>query len=183
MFRATLKSLLARKLRLALSAFAIVLGVAFVAGSYVFTDTLDQTFEEIFADANSDIIVRPVTAAGGEFEFSGGDARTLPADMVDELGGLDGVARADGFVESESVFVIGADGKVVGGNGPPGVGTNWTTAPAQDGSIPLQIEDGREPAGPEEVVLDIKTADQAGYEVGDTVRLVTPGEGKRRSTC
>ena len=57
--RVTLKSLVARKVRLAMSALAIVLGVAFVAGSFVFTDTLDSTFEEIFSDLHGDVIVRP----------------------------------------------------------------------------------------------------------------------------
>jgi putative ABC transport system permease protein len=175
MLRATIKSLLARKLRLAMSAFAIVLGVAFVAGSYVFTDTLDETFQELFADSSSDIIVRPATTGGGEFEFSGGDARTLPAALVDDVAGLDGVDRADGFVESESVFVIDVDGKVVGGNGPPGIGSNWSDAPAADGSVPLRIIDGQEPNGSTEVVLDAKTADRARYELGDTVTLITPG--------
>jgi putative ABC transport system permease protein len=65
MLRATVKSVLARKLRLALSAFAIVLGVAFVAGSYVFTDTIDQTFEEIFAETTADIVVRPTQSGAG----------------------------------------------------------------------------------------------------------------------
>jgi putative ABC transport system permease protein len=176
MLRATFKSLAARKLRLAMSAFAIILGVAFVAGSFVFTDTLDSTFEEIFGDSNSDIVVRPTLGEGDQFEFTGGDARTLPASLADELEDVDGVDRADGTVLSQSVFVVGADGKVVGGSGPPGLGTNWTDAPAEDGSIPLQIVDGDEPAGPAEVVLDTATADEAGYQVGDTVTLVMPGD-------
>jgi putative ABC transport system permease protein len=176
MLRATFKSLAARKLRLAMSAFAIILGVAFVAGSFVFTDTLDSTFEEIFGDSNSDIVVRPTLGEGDQFEFTGGDARTLPASLADELEDVDGVDRADGTVLSQSVFVVGADGKVVGGSGPPGLGTNWTDAPAEDGSIPLQIVDGDEPAGPAEVMLDTATADEAGYQVGDTVTLVMPGD-------
>jgi putative ABC transport system permease protein len=176
MLRATFKSLAARKLRLAMSAFAIILGVAFVAGSFVFTDTLDSTFEEIFGDSNSDIVVRPTLGEGDQFEFTGGDARTLPASLADELEDVDGVDRADGAVLSQSVFVVGADGKVIGGSGPPGLGTNWTDAPAEDGSIPLQIVDGEEPAGPAEVVLDTATADEAGYQVGDTVTLVMPGD-------
>src|ERR687897_2106349 len=176
MLRATFKSLAARKLRLAMSAFAIILGVAFVAGSFVFTDTLDSTFEDIFGDSNSDIVVRPTLGEGDQFEFTGGDARTLPASLADELEDVDGVDRADGAVLSQSVFVVGADGEVIGGSGPPGLGTNWTDAPAEDGSIPLPIVDGDEPAGPAEVVLDTATADEAGYQVGDTVTLVMPGD-------
>src|SRR5918995_3211281 len=154
MLRATFKSLAARKLRLAMSAFAIILGVAFVAGSFVFTDTLDSTFEDIFGDSNSDIVVRPTLGEGDQFEFTGGDARTLPVSLADELEDIDGVDRADGGVLSQSVFVVGADGKVIGGRGPPGLGTNWNDAPAEDGSIPLQIVDGDGPARPGEVVLD-----------------------------
>jgi putative ABC transport system permease protein len=176
MLRATLKSLFARKLRLALSAFAIVLGVAFVAGSYVFTDTLDQTFEEIFAETTADIVVRPTQSGTGNFDFTGGDARTLQPALLDDVEAVDGVDQVNGFVDTMSMFVVAADGGVVGGNGPPGIGTNWTEAPAQDGSVPLRLADGREPRRPGEVVLDVKTADEAGYNVGDEVTLITPGD-------
>jgi len=176
MLRATFKNLAARKLRLALSAFAIVLGVAFVVGSFVFTDTLDETFEQIFADANSDIIVRPILGEGDQFQFTGGDARTLPAAMVDDLAGVDGVDRADGVVSNQSVFVIGSEGRLVGATGAPGIATNWTDAPAEDGSIPLQVVDGREPRAADEVVLETRTADRAEYEVGDRVTLVMPDD-------
>ena len=59
---------------------------------------------------------------------------------------------------------------------PARIGTNWTDAPAQDGSVPLRLAQGREPRGAEDVVLDVKTADQAGYQVGDSVALITPGD-------
>jgi putative ABC transport system permease protein len=176
MLRATVKSLLARKLRLAMSAFAIVLGVAFVAGSYVFTDTLDQTFEEIFAETTSDIVVRPAQSGAGDLEFTGGDARTIQPTLLDDVAAVDGVDQVNGFVDTQSMFVVAADGGVVGGNGPPGIGTNWTDAPAQDGSVPLRLAEGREPQEVGEVVLDVKTADQAGYQVGDSVTLITPGD-------
>jgi putative ABC transport system permease protein len=176
MLRATVKSLLARKLRLAMSAFAIVLGVGFVAGSYVFTDTLDQTFDDIFAETTADIVVRPAQTGAGALEFSGGDARTIQPAVLDDVAAVDGVDRVNGFIESQSMFVVGADGNVVGGNGPPGIGTNWSDAPSQDGSVPLQLVDGREPQRAGEVVLDVKTADQAGYEIGDNVTLVTASD-------
>ena len=80
MFRATLKSLFAHKLRMGMSAFAIVLGVAFVAGTLIFTDTLSSSFSQLFAQTAPDVTVRPAQAAsaasGG---FTGGDARTVPA--------------------------------------------------------------------------------------------------------
>ncbi|HMG30590.1 MAG TPA: ABC transporter permease, partial [Jiangellaceae bacterium] len=126
MLRVTLKSLVARKVRLAMSALAIVLGVAFVAGSYVFTDTLDRTFEEIFSDLNGDVIVRPEGALGlstlvGSNAVNN-DTRTVPASMVEELAALKGARRVDGVVENRSVFVVGSDGRVVSSGGAPGIG-------------------------------------------------------------
>ena len=60
MLRASWKSLLARKLRLFMSAFAVILGVAFVAGSFVFTDTLGRSFDAITSSSVGDVVVRPV---------------------------------------------------------------------------------------------------------------------------
>ena len=64
MFRVTLKSLLARKLRLVLTALAVVLGVAFVSGTLILTDTMNKTFDDLFATAYSgtDVGVRGKSA-------------------------------------------------------------------------------------------------------------------------
>ena len=180
MLRVTLKNLVARRVRLAMSAFAIVLGVAFVAGSYVFTDTLDKTFEEIFSDLNGDVVVRPEGFLGlsslvGNNSVSN-DGRTVPASMVDQLAALDGALRADGVVENRSVFVVGTDGRVVSGGGAPGIGANWSDAPNTTGESPLRLEEGRRPSADGEVVVDTRTAELGGYTVGDTVRLITSGE-------
>ena len=108
MLRATFKSLLAHKLRMAMSAFAIVLGVAFVSGTFVFTDTLNSSFTAIFRQTAPDVTVRPAkaeaAAAGG---FTGADTRVVPADLVGTLEALPGVARADGDVTDQSTFIIG----------------------------------------------------------------------------
>ncbi|MGH8774441.1 MAG: ABC transporter permease [Jiangellaceae bacterium] len=180
MLLATLKSLVARKVRLAMSAFAIVLGVAFVAGSYMFTDTLDRTFEELFSDLNGDVVVRPEGAAGlsslvGNAAVSN-DGRTVPATLVDELAALDGALRADGVVENRSVFVVGTGGRVVSGGGAPGIGANWSDAPNTTGEAPLKIAEGRPPTADGEVVVDARTAEMGGYALGDTVRLITSAE-------
>ena len=86
MLHATLKSLLAHKLRMAMSTFAIVLGVAFVSGSFVFTDTMSSSFSDIFRQTAPDVTVRPAHAqaasAGG---FTGADARLIPAALVTTL--------------------------------------------------------------------------------------------------
>src|SRR3954463_10389738 len=95
MIRAALKSLLGRKVRLLMSTFAIVLGVAFVAGTLIFTDTLNKSFVAIFDNTVGDVVVRPQGAADNQ------DAQTpltMPADLVASLRDVPGAARADGNV-------------------------------------------------------------------------------------
>lgn len=169
MIKAALKSLLGRKVRLLLSTFAIVLGVAFVAGTLIFSDTLNRSFTALFASTVGDVVVQPV---GGETGDGGPSTQTLPARLVDELAQLPGAARADGNVSAIGVFVISADGKVVSGFGPPAIGGNWSDAPAGHGLTGLTIVEGHEPHGPDEVVLDERTAERAGYSLGDTVPII-----------
>ncbi len=170
MLVASLKSLLGRKVRLVMSTFAIVLGVSFVVGSLVFSDTLDRSFTALFDAGVGDVVVRP-EGAGGTEGVPG--TVTVPAGLVDELAALPGATRADGNVEAVGVYVVGADGKVVGGLGPPALGESFNDAPAAGGLQGLSIVEGRAPAAEGEVVLDGRTAEQAGYAVGDTVPLLT----------
>jgi putative ABC transport system permease protein len=174
--RAALRSLLGRKLRLVMSTFAIVLGVAFVAGTLIFTDTLNRSFTALFASTVGDVVVRPdapTTDGAPSLEA------TVPADVVDRLAALPGAVRADGNVTAFGVYVVGDDGKVVGTYGPPALGANWTTAPAGHGLEGLSIVEGDEPRGSDQVVLDASTADRAGYDVGDRVPLLTAGSTAR----
>jgi putative ABC transport system permease protein len=174
--RAALKSLLARKLRLLLSGFAVVLGVAFVAGSLIFTDTLERSFEQIFDQTTPDVVVRPESTSAAAGSFTGADARTVPSDLVATLERVPGVARADGNVSSQGVYVVGTNGRVVGATGAPGIAVNWNDAPAADGTQAVTVVEGRVPERSGEVAIDLKTAASAGYGVGDTVPLVSTGE-------
>ena len=126
MFRAALKSLLGRKVRLLMSTFAIVIGVAFVVGTLVFSDTLSRSFTALMASTVGDVVVRPE----GTDAASEPTTRTVDATLVDELEGVEGAARVDGNVTAFGVYVVGKDGKLIGGNGPPSIGGNWTEAPA-----------------------------------------------------
>ena len=172
MLRASWKSLIARKLRLLMSGFAIVLGVAFVSGSLIFTDTLGQAFTKIMAGSFGDVVVRPVGAVNDENTQS---VKTLPASLVKDLAGVDGAARVDGGVTSVGVFVIDKKGKVIGAQGAPGIAVNFTDAPAGHGVQGLSITSGRAPVKAGEITLDPHTADLAGYKVGDVVPMVTSG--------
>jgi putative ABC transport system permease protein len=173
MLRAAWKSLLGRKVRLILSTFAIVLGVAFVAGTLVFTDTLGRSFTAIFASSVGDVVVSP---KGADTTDSAPTDRTVPASLVRTLATAPGAARADGRVSSPGVFVVDKNNKLVGGNGPPGIALNYTTAPAGHGLEGLTIVSGNPPRGPGEVAIDRRTAGTAGYHVGDTVKLVASGK-------
>jgi putative ABC transport system permease protein len=172
MLHASWKSLLGRKLRLFMSAFAIILGVAFVSGSFIFTDTLGKAFDGI-VNTVGDVVVRP-DSAGSSFE-QGPTAKTLSGDLVRSLASTPGAARADGNVSDPTTFVVSTKGKLIGGGGPPGLGLSWNDAPTSGGDVPATLTTGHWPQRSGEVVLDTRTAEKAGYAVGDTVRLVTSG--------
>ncbi len=166
----TWRNLIARKLRLLLSAFAIVLGVAFVAGSMIFTDAMGGAFDKIIEGGAADA---EVTFEGaGDFD-SGEDNRTFPASVVDDLERLPEVASAHPQNNLLSVFVIGKGGKVIGGNGPPGLANNPTDAVSLTGKPVLRVLRGSYPDGPNEIALDVDTAEKGGFALGDTVDLVT----------
>ncbi|MFX4286908.1 ABC transporter permease [Janibacter sp. G349] len=172
MLKATFKSLLARKGRLLMSAMAIVLGTAFVAGSLIFTDTLGRTFVGIMDGTVGDVVVQPEQT--DDYGGSGG-GRVTAAD-VEKFAQLPGAERADGSVDAIGVFVVGKNGKVVGGQGAPALSFNYSEAPNQLGKNPIVIDDGRAPERDGEVMVDTATAERAGYEVGDDISLVTTGD-------
>ena len=146
MLRATWKSLLGRKLRLVLSGLAVVLGVMFVAGAFVVTDTLGRSFDAVFADAYSqtDVAVsaKPKIAVS---EMDGEEVETpLPAAALTSVRDVPGVASATGLVATDGARVIGSDGKVVTSYGPPRLGENWT---GPDDLLQLRQGAGRSPTG------------------------------------
>jgi len=172
MLRVALKSLLARKLRLLMSTAAIVLGVAFVAGSLIFTDAMGGAFDDIIEGTTADV---EVGYRGANDFDSLPDSRTLPASLVDDLEALPEVASAHPQNVLQTVFVIDDHGKVVGGNGPPGLAFNPTDAISLTGKPVMEIAKGELPDAPYEVALGEETAERAGYEIGDEVTLATSG--------
>ena len=163
MFATALKGVLAHRLRFLLTAAAIVVGVAFVSGSFVFTDTINARFENLFSDvyAGIDVTVRPV------------DDTAIDAAVLDRIAALDGVEQAAGFVEGFAQIVDEA-GDPIGGQGPPTLGFSWIDAEALN---PLRIADGngRAPAAPGEAAIDVATAEANGWSLGDLVEIQTEG--------
>jgi len=177
MLKVTMRNLLARKVRLLLSAFAIVLGVAFVAGSLVFTDTMSKNFDNIVYGTVSDVNVRFKDSGQAGLENQVNiDARSMPASTVDEIAAVPGVKRADGNVEGMGMFVKKKDGTLLGGTGAPTLAFNWNDAPNADGEQIADVSEGRKPSGPNEVLIDERSAENAGYKVGDTVEMLTTGD-------
>ncbi|MEO3780259.1 FtsX-like permease family protein [Micromonospora sp. B11E3] len=177
MFRATLKSLLARKVRLILSGLAVVLGVMFVSGAFVLTDTLGRSFDAVFADAYAEIDVNvagkpkiAVSEAEGEQV-----APAFPASVVDRVRGVPGVATATGVVVADGARLIGSNGKAITSFGPPQLGENWTGE-----SDLLQLRQGRAPQADDEIVVNAALAEAAKVKVGDRVGALTAFESKRR---
>lgn len=173
MRKVTLRNLVAHKVRLFLSAFAIVLGVSFVSGSFIFTDAMGSAFSGIVAGSTADVEVMPEVA--GEFN-SAADSRTIPDDVVTDLEQLEGAADVNPYNRLMAMYVLGEDGKVVGGNGPPSFALTDTDAVALTGRPITSYVEGDRPSGPGEVAMDVASAERGGYEVGDTVQLVTPAD-------
>jgi putative ABC transport system permease protein len=170
MLRATLKSLLARKLRLVLSGLAVVLGVMFVSGSFVVTDTLNRTFDSIFADAFGATDVSVSAKPKVEVSEMDGEetAAPLPAAAVDKIKTISGVRSATGRVDVDGARVIGSDGKVLTSTGAPRLGENWTGTDSL-----MEIRSGRGPQAPGEIAVNANTAELAGLRIGDRVGVLT----------
>ncbi|MFI9638760.1 ABC transporter permease [Micromonospora sp. NPDC051925] len=170
MLRATLKSLLARKVRLLLSGLAVVLGVMFVSGAFVLTDTLGRSFDAVFADAYESVDVnvaaKPKVALG---ETQGEQvAASVPAAALERVRAVAGVAEATGVVATDGARLIGSNGKVVTSFGPPQLGGNWLGE-----SDLVKLREGNAPRAADEIVVNAALAKAAKVKVGDRVGVLT----------
>jgi putative ABC transport system permease protein len=168
MLRATLRSLLARKLRLLLSAAAVVAGVSFVAGTLVLTDTLNNTFTSLFAGITRNVSV-DVRAVNKVAPASDAGRASLPATLLAAVQqAAQGAGTAVPEVRGSLAPIDPRTGKPAGSASNPGIGMNWT------GGEPTSVETvaaGRAPAGDGDVALDLATADRLGLRVGDQVKV------------
>ncbi|AXO38312.1 ABC transporter permease [Micromonospora sp. B006] len=170
MLRATLKSLLARKLRLLLSGLAVVLGVMFVSGAFVLTDTLGRSFDAVFADAYAEVDVS--VEAKPKIDVSTAEGMPLstpmPASVLDRVKAVPGVADVEGVVAAEGARMIGSNGKVVTSFGPPQLGQNWLGE-----SDLVELREGRAPQADDEIVINTALAEAGKVKVGDRVGVLT----------
>ncbi len=165
----TFKDLWSRKRRLVGMFTAVMVGVAFLAGTLVLGDTVRGSFGTLFTEANSGtaalvrsehrLTVDGVTEQGA-----------IPASTVAQVAAVDGVAATAPLVEGK-VQLVGADGDRIGGNGPPTRGSNWVTPATLN---PWHVVDGRAPTAAGEVVIDRASADTGDLHVGSTTTALVP---------
>jgi putative ABC transport system permease protein len=167
----TLKGLLAHKLRLALTALAIVLGVTFISGTFVLTDTLQNTFTVLFGSIYQkiDFQVRGVAQLGTGVNVT---RNQLPESLLAAVRGVPGVGAAEGEVAGYAQFVA-PDGKAIKtGGGAPTLGVAFD--PDQQMS-PLHLIAGGPPVTSDDVVMDAGTAQKYHFTVGQRVRVLSAG--------
>jgi len=185
-WRATVAGLLARRARLLSTALAIVLGVAFVTGTLVLSDTLDRAFDDLFGDVGEavDVQVAGVAPFAGSSPVPAGPAPGpgpasapavpvpgVPDDVVEQVRAVPGVAAVEPRYAGVAQL-IGDDGQPIGGQGPPVLGVGVPTVPALSGA---ELRAGRYPVAPGEVAVDAVIAEREGFTVGEVVRVAVAG--------
>lgn len=169
MRKVALRNLAAHKVRLALTLLSVVLGTAFIAGSFVFTDTLQRTFDGIFEGQAQGVDVR----VGPQDQRSLG----VPNNIVDELARTEGVARVAPAVNGPVVLLDPEGKKAVQTGGAPSFGVSHLP-PEQAVEDPETFVTGRPPAQAGEIALNTGGAERAGLQVGDRTKVLIPAKGE-----
>ncbi|GLF99349.1 ABC transporter permease [Streptomyces yaizuensis] len=168
--KTSLRNFLAHKGRMALSAVAVLLSVAFVSGTLVFTDTMNTTFDKLFAVTATDVTVAPQEKDGEDEDPQSGRTETLPASALEKVRKVEGVQVAEGSVSVMNATVVDGRNKDVGPTGgAPTIVGNWT----ENDLRAMEISEGRSPRGPTEVMVDEQTADKRKLAIGDELRVIS----------
>ena len=178
MIKLVLAGLLARKLRLVTTALAVTLGVAFIAGTLVLTDTMTNIFNNLSSGVyqGTDAVVRAKSVFSGPMN-TGEQRPLIDASLVQPLSRVPGVAAAEGSALGYT-RLIGSDGKPLGNpaGGAPTLGGNWSQVPQLN---PFRLVAGHAPRAPDEVVIDRKSAQDGHLAVGDTTTVLVMGPPQR----
>jgi putative ABC transport system permease protein len=160
-----LRGLLTRKLRSVLTGFAVVIGVAFVVGTLVFTDTIDASFKNLFERVQKGVDVSVEAAQPVKADF--GAPPTMPASTLDKVKATPGVDAAEGSVSSDGTL-LDDKGKAIKSNGPP---TILVSTAINKRFEALDYKSGGPPKTPDEVAIDRGTSKKFGFKVGSTVTV------------
>ncbi|WP_327414381.1 ABC transporter permease [Streptomyces sp. NBC_01233] len=163
------RNFIAHKGRMALSAVAVMLSVAFVCGTLVFTDTMNTTFDKLFAVTSADVTVSPKSAKGGEDTPDSGKPEMVAGSTVDQVKKAEGVKSAEGAVMSMSVTVVNSKNENMGSTtGAPTIAGNWNDNELKS----MKITAGQAPRGPTEVMVDADTVEKHHLKLGDELRTI-----------
>jgi putative ABC transport system permease protein len=176
MLALTLRGIATRRLRTALTAFAVVLGVALVSGTYLLTDTIDHAFDEVFQTANRgvDVVVTPSRVFDQGNDNAAVTPNPLPASVLAQVRRVPGVALAAGSVFLPGQIYDKKDDPLITSGAPMFISD--TTPRRFD---PLVYVEGNPPRAANEVALDKFSADKAGYQLGDEVPVSGEGAQER----
>jgi putative ABC transport system permease protein len=171
MGKVALRGLLARKLRLALTALAVALGVTLIAGTYVFTDTINGSFDKIFTQVNkgTDIALSPNNDLSQE-----NDPPPIPGKVLRDVRKVDGVAAAEGEVFASGGTFRKADGSKLKGQGFNAIASISNLQRFEDWTV----TDGRFPRSADEVVIPKSTADRNDLKPGDRIEVSADAPAK-----
>jgi putative ABC transport system permease protein len=172
MFSLTLKSVRANKARFLLTSVAVILGVAFMAGTLVLTDTIKKTYDDVATNVykDTDTVVRSSSHFQGNNDKT--DVRgTIDAKLLDQVRGVKGVKAAEAQQVGVAV-VVGKDGKLLDSNPERGVpiALGWQNTPELN---PMELVSGHAPRAPDDVVVDQRSFDKGQFRVGETVSVVS----------
>ena len=178
MFKVTIKNLLGHKLRVVITAIAIIAGVSFMSGTFILTDTIKSAFNDLFANTNKgvDAVVRQKSTfslsdqGGGGGGGSGAQRDLVPTSLVDVARSVPGAAAADSSIfVANGAFAIGSNNKPINPlTGAPQFGANWQTVKEMN---PFRIDAGRAPTNEREVAVDKLTAQRGNLSVNGPMRL------------
>ncbi|MEV8601731.1 ABC transporter permease [Streptomyces griseoviridis] len=169
--KTSLRNFLAHKGRMALSAVAVLLSVAFVSGTLVFTDTMNTTFDKLFAATSSDVTVSARGASDtGETTSDTGRPPVLAASVLGKVRAVDGVRSAEGTVFSTSVTVVDRKKESLSpSSGAPTIVGSWNGNDART----MRITSGAAPHGSGQVMVDADTADRHHLGLGDEIGVIS----------
>src|SRR4051794_28464570 len=167
MTKVALKGLFTRKLRAVLTGFAVVIGVAFVVGTLVFTDTIDASFKDLFERTQKGVDVELEAKQAVKADFS--VPPTMSSETLTKVKATPGVDIAEGSVSGDGTL-LDKKGKPIVSNGPP---TLLVSKSSEKIFQILDFESGGAPQSDDEVAIDRGTSKKYGFKVGDTVTVAS----------
>jgi putative ABC transport system permease protein len=174
MFIATLRGMLAHKLRLVLTTASIALGVAFLAGTLVLTDTMSKAFDQLFGQVSSgtDAVVR-TEAAYTQAEGISTSRAPISASVLQQVRKVDGVRAAEGKVSGYALLTDNDGRAVLTNGGAPTLGYSMPADTSLRGDVKLLS--GAAPSGPHEVAIDATSAESHDIAIGSTIKVLFRG--------